>query len=54
VQPAEWAAQSTIGRRSRKSTNSALLLARALYKGVGELRRISFDRAQLARLDYRG
>jgi glycosyl transferase family 25 len=53
VRPAEWATESTIGRRSRKSNNPALLLARALYKGVGELRRLFFDRAQLTLLDNR-
>ena len=43
--------RSTIGgRRSRKSRKLGLLLARAAYKGFGELRRIGVDRSHLRRL----
>jgi len=50
VGPSSHAATSTIGDRSQKSRNVGLLLVRALYKGLGELRRISFDRKQLSLL----
>lgn len=44
---------STIGdRRPLKSHAPHLLLARAVYKGIGELRRIGFDRLQLRRLGH--
>ncbi len=43
--------RSTIGdRRALKSRRPSLLLARAAYKGFGELRRIGFDRAQRKRM----
>jgi len=45
------AESSTIGTRPRKSLNPGLLLGRALYKGLGELRRYGFDKKQLKTLD---
>ncbi len=42
---------STIGIRQSKSRNPILLLCRALYKGVGELRRFGFDMRQLKSLN---
>ncbi len=42
---------STIGIRQRKSRNPILLLCRAVYKAVGELRRFGFDMRQLKSLD---
>ena len=44
-----YAAESTIGSRSRKSWDPVLLLRRLLYKAVGEIRRHRFDRQQLGR-----
>jgi glycosyl transferase family 25 len=50
VQTSALAAQSTIGSRKQlKRRDPRLLLARLLYKGLGELRRLKFDRQQLAR-----
>jgi glycosyl transferase family 25 len=47
--------RSTIGdRRSLKSRKLGLLIARAAYKGFGELRRIGFDRSQRYRLTGAG
>ena len=46
-----YAGSSTIGARPRKSLNPGLLLSRALYKGMGELRRFGFDKSQLKILD---
>ena len=43
------AAQSCIGNCPHKSRSVGLLLARAIYKMRGELRRIAFDRRQLRR-----
>lgn len=51
VQTGPHSSHSTIGdRRSLKSRELGLLLARAAYKGLGELRRLGFDRFQLRRL----
>jgi glycosyl transferase family 25 len=44
-----YAAESTIGSRSRKSWDPLLLLGRLLYKVAGEIRRHRFDRRQLGR-----
>ena len=41
---------STIGDRTRKNKNPAILLSRAIHKAVGEFRRLEFDRKQFARL----
>jgi hypothetical protein len=49
VVTSELSATSTIGaRRDLKSRHPALLLARAVYKGLGELQRLRFDRKQLS------
>ena len=51
VQTGPHSSNSMIGdRRSRKSRDIRLLLARAIYKGVGEIQRMRFDRSQLRRL----
>ncbi|MGI9342880.1 MAG: glycosyltransferase family 25 protein [Gammaproteobacteria bacterium] len=42
---------STIGSRREKSRNPLLLVARLLYKGVGQVRRNRFNAQQLASLD---
>ena len=40
---------STIGDRTRKSRNPAVMLQRAWHKAAGEFRRLGFDRQQAAR-----
>lgn len=45
---------STIGDRSKKSRDPRLLLSRLLYKGMGEFRRIGFDRRQFRLLRAEG
>lgn len=50
LQASALATESMIGPRTHlKHRNSRLLLARLLYKGLGELQRLRFDRQQLAR-----
>ena len=41
---------STIGDRTRKSRNPAAQLGRAIHKGIGEFRRLGFDRRQFSRM----
>ena len=50
VVPSFRSVVSTIGDRSNKSREIGLLLRRLVHKGVGEIRRSSFDRKQLVRL----
>jgi len=51
VQMGPHSRASMIGdRRSLKRRNITLLLARAAYKGIGEIQRTWFDRSQLRRL----
>ena len=50
VDKSSCAANSTIGARQRKSLNPRLRLSRALYKGLGELKRIGFDKRHLTGL----
>ncbi len=54
VELSALACETTIGTRPRKSLNPLLLLARAMYKGFGELRRVGFDRRYLSRLELAG
>ena len=44
------AEHSTIGGRRNKSINPYVLLNRVIYKGIGEFRRLGFDRKRYARL----
>ena len=44
------AEHSTIGGRRNKSINPYVLLSRVIYKGIGEFRRLGFDRKRSARM----
>ena len=44
------AEHSTIGGRRNKSINPYVLLSRVIYKGIGEFRRLGFDRQHFARM----
>ena len=50
VKMSAQAEHSTIGGRRNKSINPYVLLSRVIYKGIGEFRRLGFDRKQFARM----